>query len=180
MMHTSSETVHGCESCMIRKLTQTFSLPAPFVILPDIAHALQMATVCMLAHVSSLWTVSDYGAYRKRLCFTNRVCRNNLGSVFHRNLIDAFPNCIGFGFEFECMLQLYSYPSGSNNPCIIRFIGTYVQELHKNRIKNDEPQFYTCTIKDGKERGEIYSGCWTRWSGMPILCPPPCRRHARL
>ena len=39
------------------------------------------------------------------------------------------------------------------------FVGTYVQELHKNQIKNDEPQLYTCTIKDGKERGEIYSGC---------------------
>ena len=36
----------------------------------------------------------------------------------------------------------------------IQFIGTYVQELHKNQIKNDEPQLYTCTIKDGKERCE--------------------------
>ena len=57
------------------------------------------------------------------------------------------------------MLQLYSYQSGINNQCIIPFIGTYVQELHKNQIKNDEPELYTCTIKDGKERGEIYSGC---------------------
>ena len=57
------------------------------------------------------------------------------------------------------MLQLYSYPSGSNNQGIIRYIGTYVQELHKNQIKNDEPQLYTCTIKDGKEIGKIYSGC---------------------
>ena len=46
-----------------------------------------------------------------------------------------------------------------NNQCFIQFIGTYVQELHKNQIKNDEPQLYTCTIKDGKERGEIHSGC---------------------
>ena len=53
----------------------------------------------------------------------------------------------------------FLYPSGSNNQCIIRFIGTYVQELHKNQIKNDKPELYTCTIKDGKERGEIYSGC---------------------
>ena len=53
-MHTSSETFQGCESCMIRQLTQTFSFPASFVILSDIAHALQMTTVCMLAHVSSL------------------------------------------------------------------------------------------------------------------------------
>ena len=52
------------------------------------------------------------------------------------------------------MLQLYSYPSGSNSQCIIRFIGTYVQELHKNQIKNDEPQLYTCTIKYGKERAK--------------------------
>ena len=56
-------------------------LPAPFVILSYIAHVLQTATVCMLAHVSSLWTISDYGAYRKRLSFTSRVCRNNLESV---------------------------------------------------------------------------------------------------
>ena len=54
MMHTSSKTVHGCESCTIRQLTQTFSLPAPFVILSDIAHALQKATMCILAHVSSV------------------------------------------------------------------------------------------------------------------------------
>ena len=57
------------------------------------------------------------------------------------------------------MLQLYSYQSGSNNQCIIRFIGTYVQELHKNQIKNDEPLLYNYTIKDGKERGKIYYGC---------------------
>ena len=38
-------------------------------------------------------------------------------------------------------------------------LGTYVQELHKNQIKNDEPQIYTCTIKDGRERGEIHSDC---------------------
>ena len=81
MMHTSLEIVHGCKTCMIRQLTQTSSLPAPFVILSVIAHGLQTATMCMLAHVSSLWTVSDYGAYRKRLCFTNRVWRNKLESI---------------------------------------------------------------------------------------------------
>ena len=30
-------------------------------------------------------------------------------------------------------------------------MGTSVQELHKSQINNDEPQLYTCAIKDGKK-----------------------------
>ena len=80
-MSGTSQTVHDYKPCTMGRQSHTFSFPAPYVIVSDITHALQTATVCMLAHVSSLWTVSDYGAYRKRLCFTNRVCRNNLESV---------------------------------------------------------------------------------------------------
>ena len=63
------------------EVEHTFSFPAPYVIVSDITHALQTATVCMLAHVSSLWTISDYGVYHKRLCFTNHVCRNDLHNI---------------------------------------------------------------------------------------------------
>ena len=80
-MPVTSQTVHDYKPCTIGRQSHTFSFPAPFVILSDIAHALQTATVCMLAHVSSMWTVSEYGAYRKRLCFTNRVCRNSLHNI---------------------------------------------------------------------------------------------------
>ena len=80
-MPGTSQTVHDYKPCTIGRQSHTFSFPAPYVIVSDITHALQTATVCMLAHVSSLWTVSDYGVYRKRLCFTNRVCRNDLHNV---------------------------------------------------------------------------------------------------
>ena len=59
------------------------------------------------------------------------------------------------------------------------------KELHKHQIKNDEPGLYTCTIKDGKERGEIHSGAEqgeAEWPNCAILdaerthdsSPTPC------
>ena len=48
------KTVHDCIVCTIRRLSQTFSLVVPFVILFDITHALQMAIVFMVAHIFSL------------------------------------------------------------------------------------------------------------------------------
>ena len=80
-MPGTSQTVHDYKPCTIGRQSRTFSFLAPYVIVSDITHALQTATVCMLAHVSSLWTISDYGVYRKCLCFTNRVCRNDLHNV---------------------------------------------------------------------------------------------------
>ena len=81
MMPGTSQTVHDYKPCTIGRQSHIFSFPAPYVIVSDITHALRTATVCMLAHVSSLCTISDYGVYRKRLCFTNRVCRNDLHNV---------------------------------------------------------------------------------------------------
>ena len=80
-MPGTSQTVHDYKPCMIGRQSHTFSFPAPYVIVSDITHALQMVTVCMLAHVPSLRTISDYGVYHKHLCFTNRVCCNDLHNV---------------------------------------------------------------------------------------------------
>ena len=80
-MPGTSQTVPDYKPCTMGRQSHTFIFPAPYVIVSDITHALQTATVCMLAHISSLWTVSDYGVYRKRLCFTNRVCRNDQQSL---------------------------------------------------------------------------------------------------
>ena len=80
-MPGTSQTFHDYKPCTIGRQSHTFSFPAPYVIVSHITHALQTATVCMLAHVSSVRTVSDYGVYRKSLCFTNRVCRNDLHNV---------------------------------------------------------------------------------------------------
>jgi hypothetical protein len=52
-MPGTSQTVHDCKPCTIGRQSHTFSFPAPFVILSDITHALQMSTVCMVTHVSS-------------------------------------------------------------------------------------------------------------------------------
>ena len=81
MMPGTSQIVHDYKLCTIGRQSHTFSFPAPNVIVSDITHALRTATMCMLAHVSTLWTVSDYGVYRKHLCFTNLVCRNDLHDV---------------------------------------------------------------------------------------------------
>ena len=54
MMHGTSQTVHDYKPCMIGRLSDTFGVPAPNVIVSNIAHALQTAILCMLAHVSSL------------------------------------------------------------------------------------------------------------------------------
>ena len=50
----TSQTVDDYKPCTIGRQPHTFSFPAPYVIVSDITHALQMATLCMLAHVSSL------------------------------------------------------------------------------------------------------------------------------
>ena len=50
----TSQTVHDYKPCMIGRQSHTFSFPAPYVIVSDITHALQTATVCIVTHVSSL------------------------------------------------------------------------------------------------------------------------------
>ena len=72
-MPGTTQIVYDYKPCTIGRQSHTFSFSAPYVIVCDITHALQTATVCMLAHISSLGTVSDYGVYHIRLCFTNRV-----------------------------------------------------------------------------------------------------------
>ena len=53
-MPGTSQIVHDYKPCTIGRQSHTFSFLATYVIVSDITHALQMATVCMLAHVSSL------------------------------------------------------------------------------------------------------------------------------
>ena len=53
-MPGTSQTVHDYKLCTMGRQSHTFSFPALYVIVSDITHALQTATVCMLAHVSSL------------------------------------------------------------------------------------------------------------------------------
>ena len=53
MMPGTSQTVHDYK-CTMGRQSHTFSFPAPYVIVSDITHTLQMTIVCMLAHVSSL------------------------------------------------------------------------------------------------------------------------------
>ena len=52
-MPGTSETVHDYKPCTMGRQSHTFSFPTPYVIVSDITHALQTATVCMLAHISS-------------------------------------------------------------------------------------------------------------------------------
>ena len=51
MMPGTSQTVHGYEPCTIGRQSHTFSFPAPYVIVSDITHTLQMATVCIVTHI---------------------------------------------------------------------------------------------------------------------------------
>ena len=52
-MPSTSQTVHDYKSCTIGRQSHTFSFPAPYAIVSDITHALQMAAVCIVTHVSS-------------------------------------------------------------------------------------------------------------------------------
>ena len=49
----TSQIVHDYKPCTIGRQSHTFSFPAPYVIVSDITHALQTATVCIVTHVSS-------------------------------------------------------------------------------------------------------------------------------
>jgi hypothetical protein len=88
-MPGTSQTVHDCKPCTIGRQSHTFSFPAPFVILSDITHALQTATVCMVTHVSSPCTMSDYDVYHTR-CALQTVCAiMTCRAYIHLNLIVA-------------------------------------------------------------------------------------------
>ena len=53
MIPGTSQTVHDYKPCMIGRHSHTFSFPAPYVIVSDITHALQTATVCIVTHVDT-------------------------------------------------------------------------------------------------------------------------------
>ena len=69
----TSQTVDDYKSCTIGRQSHTLSFPAPYAIVSDITHALQTATMCIVTHVSSLLTMSDYDVYRTR-CALLTVC----------------------------------------------------------------------------------------------------------
>ena len=52
-MPSTSQTVHDYKPCTIGRQSHTFSFLALYVIVSDITHALQMAIVWIVTHVSS-------------------------------------------------------------------------------------------------------------------------------
>ena len=72
-MPGTSQIVHDYKPCTMARQSHTFSFPAPYVIVSDITHALQTATVCIVTHVSTPWTVSDFDVYHTRCALLN-VC----------------------------------------------------------------------------------------------------------
>ena len=73
-MPGTSQTVRDYKPCTIGRQSHTFSLPAPYVIVSDITHALQTATVCMLAHVSSLCESCWIMVHISNVCILPVVC----------------------------------------------------------------------------------------------------------
>ena len=57
MMPGTSQTVHDYKPCTIGRQSHTFSFPTPYVIVSDITHALQIATVCIVIRLQHIYNV---------------------------------------------------------------------------------------------------------------------------
>ena len=82
-MRTTSETVQDCKACTVRRLSQTFSFVALFVILSDISHDLQPRTISDVVRIINIAPQNSVrNSNHVQLCYD--------GSMFHNPIRHSY------------------------------------------------------------------------------------------